>query len=81
MHCFSTRLPGIVKRIHEENGLTAVQAWWEADARAEVRAFMEHCAERWQTKEGTYELKQRRLLPNVRDPPEQGNAEVDMQDI
>jgi len=28
-----------------------------------------------------YQLKRRRLLPDVRDPPEQGNAEVDMQDI
>ena len=53
----------------------------EADARAEVEAFMEHCAKRWQTKEGTYQLKRRRLLPDVRDPPEQGNAEVDMEDI
>ena len=52
----------------------------EADAHAEV-AFMEHCAKRWQTKEGTYQLKRRRLLPDVRDPPEQGNAEVDMKDI
>ena len=53
----------------------------EADARAEVEAFMEHCAKRWQTKEGTYQLKRRRLLPDVRDLPEQGNAEVDMEDI
>ena len=41
---------------------------------------MEHCAKRWQTKEGTYQLKRRRLLPNVRDPPEQGEADVDMTD-
>ena len=45
----------------------------EESARAEVEAFMEHCAKRWQTKEGTYQLKRRRLLPDVRDPPEQGN--------
>ena len=53
----------------------------EEDARAEVEAYMEHCAKRWQTREGTYQLKRRRLLPDVRDPPEQGNAEVDMKDI
>ena len=53
----------------------------EEGARAEVEAFMEHCAKRWQTKEGTYQLKRRRLLPDVRDPPEQGNADIDMQDI
>ena len=50
-------------------------------ARAEVETFMEHCAKRWQTKEGTYQLKRRRLLPDVRDPPEQGKADVDMMDI
>ena len=50
----------------------------EEDARAEVEAYMEY---RWQTREGTYQLKRRRLLPDVRDPPEQGNAEVDMKDI
>ena len=53
----------------------------EAVARAEVETFMEHCAKRWQTKEGTYQLKRRRLLPDVRDPPEQGKADVDMMDI
>ena len=53
----------------------------EEDARAEVEAYMEYCAKRWQTREGTYQLKRRRLLPDVRDPPEQGNAGVDMKDI
>ena len=53
----------------------------EEDARAEVEAYMEYCAKRWQTREGTYQLKRRRLLPDVRDPPEQENAEVDMKDI
>ena len=53
----------------------------EEGARAEVEAFMEHCAKRWQTKEGTYQLKRRRLLPDVRDPPEQGNADVDMRHL
>ena len=53
----------------------------EEDARVEVDAYMEYCAKRWQTKEGTYQLKRRRLLPDVRDPPEQEDAEVDMTDI
>jgi len=53
----------------------------EEAARAEVEAYMEYCAKRWQTREGTYQLKRRRLLPDVRDPPEQENAEVDMKDI
>ena len=53
----------------------------EEDARAEVEAYMEYCAKRWQTREGTYQLKRRRLLPDVRDPPQQENAEVDMKDI
>ena len=48
---------------------------------AEVETFMEHCAKRWQTKEGSYQLKRRRLLQDVRDPPEQGNADVDVMDI
>ena len=53
----------------------------EEVARTEIETFMEHCAKRWQTKEGTYQLKRRRLLPDVRDPPEQGTANVDMMDI
>ena len=32
-------------------------------------------------KEGTYQLKRRRLLPDVKDPPEQGTVNVDMMDI
>ena len=39
----------------------------EAEAQSEVDAFMEHCAKRWQTREGTYQLKRRRLKPDVRD--------------
>ena len=34
----------------------------EEVARTEIETFMEHCAKRWQTKEGTYQLKRRRLL-------------------
>ena len=53
----------------------------EAEAQSEVDAFMEHCAKRWQTREGTYQLKRRRLKPDVRDPPEDISADVDMADI
>ena len=53
----------------------------EEDARVEVDTYMAYCAKRWQTREGTYQLKRRRILPDVRDPPEQGDAEVDMTDI
>ena len=67
--------------VQDLQGLLQAFRGKEEDARAEVEAFMEHCAKRWQTKEGTYQLKRRRLLPDVRDPPEQGNAEVDMKDI
>ena len=48
---------------------------------ADEEAFMEHCAKRWQTRDGTYQLKRRRLKPDVRDPPENGSADVDMADI
>eukprot|EP00434_Breviolum_minutum_P033671 symbB.v1.2.029795.t1/scaffold3289.1/size59672/4 len=40
-----------------------------AAAQSEVDAFMENCAKRWQTREGTYQLKRRRLKPDVRDSP------------
>ena len=53
----------------------------EEDAREEVDTYMAYCAKRWQTREGTYQLKRRRILPDVRDFPEHGDAEVDMQDI
>ena len=53
----------------------------EAVAQLEVDAFMENCAKRWQTKEGTYQLKRRRLLPDVRDPIEYPGADIDMADI
>ena len=67
--------------VQDLQGLLQAFRGKEEVARAEVEAFMEHCAKRWQTKEGTYQLKRRRLLPDVRDPPEQGNAGVDMKDI
>ena len=53
----------------------------EAEAQSEEDAFVEHCAKRWQTREGTYQLKRRRLKPDVRDPPEDISADVDMADI
>ena len=39
-------------------------------AQSEVNAFMENCAKRWQTRQGTCQLKRRRLKPDVRDSPE-----------
>ena len=50
----------------------------EAEAYSDVDAFMEHCAKRWQTREGTYQLKRCRLKPDVRDPPESGSADVEL---
>ena len=49
-------------------------------AQSEVDAFMENCARRWQTREGTYQLKRRRL-PDVRDAPGYQGADIDMADI
>ena len=48
---------------------------------SEVDAFMENCAKRWQTKEGMYQLKRRRLKPDVRDSIEYPGADIDMADI
>ena len=36
----------------------------EAVAQSEVDSFMENCAKRWQTREGTYQIKRRRLKPS-----------------
>ena len=52
----------------------------EVVAQSEVDAFMENCAKRWQTREGTYQLKRRRL-PDVRDLPEYPGTDIDMEDI
>ena len=49
-------------------------------AQSEVDAFMENCVKRWQTREGTYQLKRRRL-PDVRDAPGYQGADIDMADI
>ena len=53
----------------------------EEDARAEIDKYMDYCAKRWQTREGRYQLKRQRLLPDVRDPPAQREGDVDMMDI
>ena len=53
----------------------------EAVAQSEVAAFMENCAKRWQTREGTYQLKRRRLKPDVRDSTEYLGADIVMADI
>ena len=52
----------------------------ETVAQSEVDTFMENCTKRWQTREGTYQLKRRRL-PDVRDSPEYPGADIDMADI
>ena len=49
----------------------------DENAHAVIDTYMDYCAKRWQTREGTYQLKRRR----VRDPPEQGDEGVDMTDI
>ena len=53
----------------------------EESARNDIDTYMEYCAKRWQTKEGTYRLKKRKLLPDVRDPPDLEGDEVDQMDI
>lgn len=50
-------------------------------AQLDIDAFMEQCAKRWQTKEGTYQIKRRRLLPDVRDPPEPCHEDTNMVDV
>ena len=39
------------------------------------------CRKKKQTREGTYQLKRRRLKPDVRDSPEYPGADIDMADI
>ena len=39
----------------------------DENARAEIDTYMDYCAKRWQTREGTYQLKfTRRLEPKTR---------------
>ena len=53
----------------------------EGAAQSEVDFFLENCAKKWQTREGTYQIKRQRLKPDVRDPPEHMVADIDMADI
>ena len=88
MSCYSTRLSGVakgipMKRKHQVaplvldiKGFLHAFRGKEEDACVEVDAYYDYCAKRWHTREGTYQLKRRRLLPDVRDLPEQGDAET-----
>ena len=58
------------------NGFIPTFRGKDENAHAEINTYMDYCAKRWQTRP-----KRRRLLPDVRDPPEQGDEEVDMTDI
>ena len=69
------------KRIDDRLSFKRARHRRKKKAQSEVDAFMEHCAKRWQTREGTYQLKRRRLKPDVRDLPEEISADVDMADI
>ena len=53
----------------------------EGAVQSEVDFFLENCAKKWQTREGTYQIKRQRLKPDVRDPPEHMVADIDMADI
>ena len=63
------------------NGLIRAFHAKEEEARATIDSFMHYCAKRWQTREGTYQLKRRKLLPDVRDPPGHVEMDVDMSDL
>ena len=63
--------------VFDFKNLLKVLSGKEAEAQSEVDAFMENCAKRWQTREGTYQLKRRRLKPDVRDSPEDLSADVE----
>lgn len=67
--------------VMDVGGITRVFQSKDKDAHSAIHTYMEYCAMRWQTREGTYQLKRRRLLPDVRDPPEQGHEDVAMMDI
>ena len=67
-------------KTHSEPFIYDIKKLLKAVAQSEVDAFMENCAKRWQTREGTYQLKRRRL-PDVRDLPEYPGADIDMEDI
>ena len=46
------------------NGFIRAFRGKDENARAEIDTYMYYCAKRWQTREGTYQLKRRRLLPD-----------------
>ena len=52
----------------------------KGEVHSDGEAFKEHCAKRWQTRDGTYQLK-RRLKPDLGDPPKNESADVDVADI
>lgn len=52
----------------------------DQEARAEINEYMKYCAKRWQTREGRYQIKRQRLLPDVRDEEEPRNDDVSMRD-
>ena len=53
------------KSVSHERTSTVLKALSDKDtaAQSEVDAFMENCANRWQRREGTYQLDRRRLPP------------------
>ena len=91
---WTSRLPGIyytivcthykdqrAPEVLDINGFIRAFRGKDENAHAVIDTYMDYCAKRWQIREGTYQLKRRRLLPDVRDLPEQGDEEVDMKDI
>ena len=68
---------GRAPEVLDINGFIRAFRGKDENAHAVIDTYMDY----WQTREGTYQLKRRRLLPDVRDPPEQGDEEVDMKDI
>ena len=53
----------------------------EGATQSEVDCFLENYAKKWQTREGTYQIKRQRLKSDVRDPSERMVAGTDMADI
>ena len=70
--CFLTELPRAT-----EKSLRRESMPWTRPLRSPGEVGAKSTVE----KEGTYQLKRRRLLPDVRDPSEQGDEDVDMTDI
>ena len=70
------------KSVSHERTSTVLKALSDKDtaAQLEVDAFIENCANRWQRREGTYQLERRRL-PDAGDAPGYQGANIDMADI